>query len=382
MIGAYSGVIILGFHTGWTTGFRAPFVIAIELAHAVYERRHPESDPAIGLGIDIAIGMFLAWMSAVPVLIAAIGLMFVVFAAYFQHGIPRLWLLGETAVFIVVALTVTGPDIGIGPNLAIVLSAIATLGGGVVIAAVLMMSTRDLRRAELERGYVMGTVAHELRNDLTPVVGLAMVLADETSAIGRSDLAEIASTIASQGMDATDTVQDLLTVARLERESLGLNIESVDLSSEVDRVVRRTTPASIEVDYSEAHVMADPVRVRQIIRNLSTNAVKYGGDEVRIEIAATESDRCHVIVRDNGRGIPPDEINVVFEPFGRGQLGRGNTESVGLGLWIARQLARAMGGELSYRREPGWTVFDLSLPFTAEPGPDHIHQPSPATAAP
>jgi len=107
------------------------------------------------------------------------------------------------------------------------------------------------------------------------------------------------------------------------------------------------------------------VRVRQIVRNLCSNAQRYGGETVEVLIEVDDESGCHVLVRDNGAGIAPDEVKAVFEPFGRGSAGRLHEASVGLGLWLSRELARAMDGELTYRREDGWTVFDLRLPAGA-----------------
>jgi signal transduction histidine kinase len=96
-------------------------------------------------------------------------------------------------------------------------------------------------------------------------------------------------------------------------------------------------------------VLADPTRLRQVLRNLLENASKYGGEQVLIEGELSGPGRYTVSVSDNGRGVPSSEQERIFEHFE--QLSTGDArlqQGVGLGLPIARKLARAMGGDLWY----------------------------------
>jgi len=111
---------------------------------------------------------------------------------------------------------------------------------------------------------------------------------------------------------------------------------------------------------------ADGLRTRQILRNLITNAVKYGGDTIAVEVAA-EGDLARVTVRDNGAGVKGLDGERIFDAYYRAAGGESKPDSVGLGLSVARQLARLMKGELIYRRERGWTVFELTLPLGEMP---------------
>jgi signal transduction histidine kinase len=107
--------------------------------------------------------------------------------------------------------------------------------------------------------------------------------------------------------------------------------------------------------------MADPVRVRQIVRNLLTNASRYGGPCVRVE-TRTADGLATLTVIDNGDGVADEMAGSLFEPYGH--LGASQAEnSVGLGLHVSRALARLMGGDLGYERVAGETHFRLELPL-------------------
>jgi signal transduction histidine kinase len=111
---------------------------------------------------------------------------------------------------------------------------------------------------------------------------------------------------------------------------------------------------------------ADPKRVQQVVRNLLENARKYGGDQVLVEGFA-HGEQYVLVVSDNGPGVPDGSANQIFEHFE--QLSKGDSRSssgIGLGLPIARRLARAMGGDVWYeRRFPTGSRFCFSLPVKA-----------------
>ncbi len=121
---------------------------------------------------------------------------------------------------------------------------------------------------------------------------------------------------------------------------------------------------TIELDLEETRAWADPARTRQIVRNLLTNAVRYGGEGIRIRVRS-RGDTASVAVCDDGDGIPDEDRNAIFEAFRQVEAGRRVSQSVGLGLYVSRSLARAMNGDLAYRRENDHSVFELLLPAPA-----------------
>ena len=107
---------------------------------------------------------------------------------------------------------------------------------------------------------------------------------------------------------------------------------------------------------------ADPLRVRQVIRNLLSNAIRYGGQEVTVEVSEQDG-WSSVVVIDDGRGIPEADRERVFEPYQRSEARQGLTASIGVGLTVARRLARLMGGELSYEYRDSRSRFMFTLPM-------------------
>jgi len=107
--------------------------------------------------------------------------------------------------------------------------------------------------------------------------------------------------------------------------------------------------------------LGDPARVRQILRNMITNADRYGGEEVQIRLGSNDS-WVTVQVVDNGEGVPQTEREQIFSPYYRAHSNSSQPAALGIGLSVARQLARLMNGDLVYRRVDDWTVFELSLP--------------------
>jgi signal transduction histidine kinase len=97
------------------------------------------------------------------------------------------------------------------------------------------------------------------------------------------------------------------------------------------------------------------------MRNLLTNAIRYGGETIRVSVQRI-GPVISVVVADNGEGVNPADESAIFQPFRGGRTMKAVSGSSGLGLWISLGLARKMDGDLSYQRESGQTLFELILP--------------------
>ena len=134
----------------------------------------------------------------------------------------------------------------------------------------------------------------------------------------------------------------------------------------------RSSPSQrVELVGSAPGALADPLRVRQVVRNLLTNAGRYGGSEVWIEFG-TRGNLVVIQVCDNGPGIADSEHQRIFEPYASAHPRTGMPAAVGLGLSDARQLARLMGGDVQYVPGPH-TTFELTLVSA----PSRVLQPAP-----
>jgi len=158
-------------------------------------------------------------------------------------------------------------------------------------------------------------------------------------------------------------------IPRLEADRLRFVPELFDLGDLIEDVSKMAFPTggrkSAQVSLPDGvRVKADRRRVQQVIRNLMENASKYGGDQIMVE-GFVMGDQYLVIISDNGPGVANPDVQKVFENFE--QVSKGDTREstgIGLGLPIARRLARAMGGEVWYeRRFPTGARFCYSLPL-------------------
>ncbi len=211
----------------------------------------------------------------------------------------------------------------------------------------------------------LATVSHELRTPLTVVHGMAHELRDNWDSFDAEEARELAGLIADQSSELSHLVEDLLVVARAEAGTLEVMPQAVNLRAEVEAALASVPVQVAEivtVQCDERVVQADRLRVRQILRNLLTNAHRYGGTEVQLRAALLqELGLCSIQVRDDGPGVPAELATSIFEPYQRAHSLGIATEAVGLGLTVSRTLAESMGGSLEYRREDGWSVFDLTL---------------------
>jgi signal transduction histidine kinase len=228
-----------------------------------------------------------------------------------------------------------------------------------------------LEQAAASKDQFIASVSHELRTPLTAIVGLSHELTTNGLLFETAEYGEFVRLIADQSLELSNIVDDLLVAARADSGTLQLEPSLVDLSELVESAVQ-TQFAQSSREYPEVSVprrgdaftWADPFRVRQIVRNLLQNAERYGGDDVEITIERRGLTPA-VVVSDNGPGVPPGSENAIFDAYERAHGPVVQPGSVGLGLAVARQLARLMGGDLTYQRRLDRTEFVLSLPAPA-----------------
>ena len=140
-----------------------------------------------------------------------------------------------------------------------------------------------------------------------------------------------------------------------------------DIADELQSVLSRHAPKVggrlfVPVRGDRAEVILDPLRFRQVLRNLITNALRYGGDHIWAEVEV-RGQRVVASIVDDGSGVPVGSEHAIFEAYGRGSNSVATPSSVGLGLAVSRQLAELMQGDLQYRRVGGQSRFELSLPL-------------------
>jgi PAS domain S-box-containing protein len=231
--------------------------------------------------------------------------------------------------------------------------------------------TEDRRLDRLKSDFV-ATVSHELRTPLAAVYGAALTLARRDASVPDEVRRELVGQIAEQAERLASIIEDILLAGELEAGRLRLERMEVDPVEIARAAVEAARPrlargAVLELVVREAvgRIESDAGRLRQVLDNLIENAIKYSPNGGRSEVRV-EADERHVRVSvvDRGVGIPPAELDRIFEKFYR--LDPGQARGVGgsgLGLYVCRELVDRMDGRLTVRSTPGeGSVFTVELP--------------------
>ena len=244
--------------------------------------------------------------------------------------------------------------------------------------------TQDLARANAAKEEFLASMSHEIRNPLNGVLGICAML-EEVSLPPREQL--LTRTLRGCSEQLRSLLDDILDFSRIERGDIPLNPEDFALQSAIEAAVRTV---DLGLERTEINQPAEPLwffgdhlKLRQIVINLVTNALKYGvPSRAGITCAAArenetaDSSILTVSVRNTGPNIPPDEIPLLFEAFHRGSAAKSSrSPGVGLGLAVSRRIARAMKGDLTVRSEEGITEFTLRLPLRAASRPQPVSSP-------
>ncbi len=253
--------------------------------------------------------------------------------------------------------------------------------------AALDRARREAEAANNAKSEFLGRMSHELRTPLNAILGFGQLLEIEDLT---ADQAQSVEQIMVAGHHLLALISEVLDIARIESGQQELQLERVDaakLAREVCDLVRPLAQKNHialdicfggdccgPVDMASRSVLADPQRVKQILLNLLSNAVKYAGVGATIrlgcqQIAASaqfpaESPKLALTVSDNGPGIASELQERVWVPFDRIGAETTETEGAGVGLPLARELAKAMGGSLELQSAPGQgATFVLALPY-------------------
>jgi signal transduction histidine kinase len=330
----------------------------------------------------IAASAFLAFnLSPLP-------MQFLVLGTAAMAGI-RFRLIGAgVALFIISTIAVASP---LRPNLDVALQVqwlqfFIACCSIVSVRMSLLMNERDMHLAIIERrrrravrasrfkSQLLAHVSHEVRTPLSAVIGFSGML--ETGALAADRAPEFASIIVHNGELLQRLHDDLLDLSRAEAGALSLGRERVKVAETVFACVggiRLDTALggkSLVVDpiADDLSVIADPLRLAQIINNLIANAYKYGDNfsPIRVSAAPTSDGFGRIEIINAGPGIPPEERDAIFRPYSRATgVGR-SVPGAGLGLSIAKLLVEMQGGRIDFESAPGRTTrFWVDLPLAA-----------------
>lgn len=230
-------------------------------------------------------------------------------------------------------------------------------------------TVEELRRLSALRADFVSLVSHELRSPMAAVIGSARTLQARWLELTPDQRESFLALIADETTRLSDLVADVLDTSRIEAGTFSYTFGDV----KVDELVRETVAAAalgqdeveVRVDVREPlpAIRGDRDRLRQVLMNLIDNAVKYSPAGRHVLVSTYAGNGCvHVDVADRGPGIAPDEQSLIFEKFGRANVGQAKP-GTGLGLFIARSISEAHGGTLTVRSAPRQgAVFSLELP--------------------
>ena len=345
-------------------------VVAADLAVNYLEIRRAQSRAAISLfSLATMLGL-LGVIIRVPALMGSSLVFIIVIATVIATARQSVAIVAYSAAWTLAGLLVFR-EFGMSGSgtVSFVADAISIGIFGTATIVFVTALTRRLDMFDRLRSRLISSVSHELRTPLTGLHGLATVLQDNYDDLSRGEITEFLDLLVLESAEATALVEDLLTAVR-PTDHIRLESRSVELAEEIRAVVATLAPVmskSVKViDGSGLTAYADPTRLRQIIRNLLTNAERYGGPHVELRAEAVGAN-VTVTVCDDGPGIPPTEREAVFEEWQGSDIGTQHPQSIGLGLTISRRLARAMDGDLTYSYVDGESRFTLTLPIAPVP---------------
>src|SRR6516164_1613731 len=239
---------------------------------------------------------------------------------------------------------------------------------------------RQLELASQHKSQFVASMSHELRTPLNAIIGLTEMMVTNAARFGTEKAAEPLKRVHRAGQHLLGLINQVLDLSKIEAGKLELNPESVNLAPLIDEVVGTARQLAqqnknnlvVEAQEKLGVLTVDPMRLRQILLNLLSNACKFtsqGEVKLRVRKVADGRNWVEFAVADTGIGMTAEQQAKLFEEFTQADSSTARRYGgTGLGLAITRKLARMMGGDVTVASEPGkGSVFTVRLPGRAEP---------------
>ena len=244
--------------------------------------------------------------------------------------------------------------------------------GGIVGAVLVIRDITALQELDRKKDEFLSVASHELRTPLTTIKGYTQLLSQTVNDLEPDERATYINAVLGEIERMMGLISELLDVSRIETNRLQIHRQAIRwvdfIAGRISafRVQHQNRDIRFEVSTPETTVMADPDRMRQVIDNLLSNALKYSADGTDIDVdVVVIGNAVHTSISDHGIGIPRDEIPQLFERFHRAR----NVSSryyggLGLGLYIAKAIVEAHGGGIAVASEEGeGSTFTVQMPL-------------------
>ncbi|NRD76438.1 HAMP domain-containing protein [Bacillus sp. BRMEA1] len=228
---------------------------------------------------------------------------------------------------------------------------------------------RDLAILTNERNEFLASISHELRTPLTYIKGYAEIARRQDTAPSERD--QYLGIIVEEAVKLSKLVKELFHLAKMDENTFSIEKEMIPLRPFFQEVIEKVSPAfkenhlRIELNCPEnISCEMDPIRFEQVILNLLDNARKYSEPNTKISISVqVKGDKIHMMIQDEGKGIPEEDLPRIFERFYRVDKSRARSlGGTGLGLSIVKQLVEAHGGTISVESKTNvGTTFEIIL---------------------
>jgi len=263
------------------------------------------------------------------------------------------------------------------------------------LTVALRRSKEEAEKANRAKSEFLSRMSHELRTPLNAILGFAQLL--EMVPLDR-DKRESVGQILKAGQHLLKLINEVLEISRIEAGRLSLSPEAVLISTAVQETLDLLTPMAVRrkitvrdelATMRRRHVLADQQRLKQVLLNLITNAIKYNSETGTVTISAEEipGHRLRIRVRDTGPGIKTEYLDKLFTPFERLGAEQTTVEGTGLGLALSKRLLEMMGGSIGVENNPDCgCTFWMDLPLVNDPveqvGSAMLDLPAPPKSSP
>jgi len=238
------------------------------------------------------------------------------------------------------------------------------------------IKSREVEIASQHKSDFLANMSHELRTPLNAIIGFSEVLYERMFGEINDKQAEYLSDILESGRHLLSLINDILDLSKIEAGRMELEPSEFDLPSAIEntlilvreRAQRRAITLGHTVDERIGTIRADERKVKQVLLNLLSNALKFTPEGGRIDVVAGAHDGVtEISVTDTGVGIAPEDQEAVFEEFRQVGTAARKVEGTGLGLAISRKFIELHGGRIWVKSEPGiGSTFAFTLPLTVD----------------